>query len=319
MSPPDDTKPKQEHEKTNKERPQTPESVPENRNEHDKYEERKRKRRDDKNRYDDERRRDEKRDDKNRHDDEGLKRNPRNKRSRHSEEHSNRNSPENDHILALREKAKNSMKNQIPKKPPAYVIIRCPHEDLFKISQETNVWATQHKRVDTMNKLFQEHEKVILFFTVNNTMYFSGWGEMKSPIPEHGNYTFGKSVQGVKLSPDFKVEWKQIKKLPFSAVHDLRNGNFRRVRDGDELNSHEGEKLLQRFEQYSGEEEYNKRKRSSESPRDDSKRRKREHVQYEDRRYYNRGYHDDWKRDSYRRNAPGSPRTPETNPGYQKM
>jgi len=147
-----------------------------------------------------------------------------------------------------------------PREPQAkqsvrYFIIKSSNADHVDIAIRDGIWATTPRNEDKLNRAFEECERVILIFSVNNSGHFQGYATMTSAIdPTHP--TIWMPEGGTKASftgSMFHIKWEVTYDLSFKQTLHLTNplnNNLpvKRSRDGQELPAAVGRQLCKLFD-----------------------------------------------------------------------
>ncbi|TPX65916.1 hypothetical protein SpCBS45565_g04818 [Spizellomyces sp. 'palustris'] len=161
-----------------------------------------------------------------------------------------------------------------------FFILKSLTKDDLEIAKERGYWATQVKNEPILNKAFGNTRNVYLIFSANKSGEFYGyasidpaqaesveWVPVTNPPPHRSEAPFDSppfsnsdeswpasdEYQPPKWGTPFKVNWMIIHPLPFSRVKHLRNAwnankQVKVSRDGIEVETSIGKRLLQEFE-----------------------------------------------------------------------
>ncbi|KAI9019819.1 YT521-B-like domain-containing protein [Hyaloraphidium curvatum] len=141
-----------------------------------------------------------------------------------------------------------------PKKDARYFVMRSNNFDNVEISQEKGVWATQKSNSETLSQAFKTCERVVLFFSVNESRHYHGYGEMSTDVG--GAAGFDVPWNKIKvLGDNFQVNWLVKKDLPFERISDLKNAwnenkPVKISRDGQELTPEVAKQLIEAFDSF---------------------------------------------------------------------
>ncbi|XP_062370044.1 3'-5' RNA helicase YTHDC2-like isoform X3 [Cinclus cinclus] len=130
--------------------------------------------------------------------------------------------------------------------PVRYFIMKSSNLQNIEISQQKGIWSTTPNNERKLNGAFWESSMVYLIFSVQGSGHFQGFARMGSSIGCEKSQDWGSAGFGGV----FKVEWIRKESIPFQFAHHLLNpwNDNKKVqisRDGQELEPHVGEQLLQ--------------------------------------------------------------------------
>ncbi|CAK5283821.1 unnamed protein product [Mycena citricolor] len=166
--------------------------------------------------------------------------------------------------------------------PRRFFILKSHTQAHLDLSVETGVWATQSHNESVLDRAYRTSEDVFLFFSVNRSGEFYGYGRMTGPVelrrskpvndPPHLSIFAGSSplfdedlpppeallppsllddAEGSEheLNHEFTLHWISVDRLPFSRTRHIHNSwnHDREVkvsRDGTELEPDAGTGLL---------------------------------------------------------------------------
>lgn len=127
-----------------------------------------------------------------------------------------------------------------------FVIKSLTYENLV-VSVRKGLWATHRNHERILNEAYLHNDRVVFFFSVNESGHWQGMAVMTSPI--HPTMQAPDPALAPQWSAEFSVEWLRLVNMPFSASRSLRNplnDNWpvSRSRDCQELTPELGKQMV---------------------------------------------------------------------------
>eukprot|EP00042_Codosiga_hollandica_P051756 m.641720 g.641720 ORF g.641720 m.641720 type:complete len:1498 (+) comp58345_c0_seq33:67-4560(+) len=133
-----------------------------------------------------------------------------------------------------------------------YFIMKCDDARNAKISLTKGIWATTNRIASKLNAAFRNCSKVFLFWSVDGSQEFCGFGQMTSASRNQSSSWVG-SKGNVSFPLTLDVQWLSQTPVGFDKTAHLKNSlnqnkPIKYFQDGQELNAKVGLQLLNLFE-----------------------------------------------------------------------
>ena len=103
-----------------------------------------------------------------------------------------------------------------------FYIIKSSNQENILLSQDMEEWATTVQNQKKLNDAFQNHDLIILIFSINKSRQFQGFAVMKTFITDKSSSAWNNDGN-VKLGGTFDIKWLCKCDLSFTRVTHLLN------------------------------------------------------------------------------------------------
>eukprot|EP01060_Flectonema_neradi_P019260 TRINITY_DN26308_c0_g1_i1.p1 TRINITY_DN26308_c0_g1~~TRINITY_DN26308_c0_g1_i1.p1 ORF type:complete len:310 (+),score=51.06 TRINITY_DN26308_c0_g1_i1:69-998(+) len=134
-----------------------------------------------------------------------------------------------------------------PETGAAYVVLHSPSHELLLKSSRVGLWSVNNDEIEsTLNQMYDQHNCVVLIFTIAGSNQFVGYGFMSTQIKKASEQFGAKAVE--EWENPFRVSWVRIGVTPFTDVEHITNvhdngQSISRARDGQILTTVAGTAL----------------------------------------------------------------------------